>query len=298
MITHALCRGSGPVYLDYDQAALDRAYDQRAWVPDAAERIGRYAALSAAVRAAHPHHADIPYGEGPDERLDWFPADAPRAPVHIHLHGGAWRALTKSDVSFAAPAFTRANVHYVAPSFTNLPTVHLPQMVAQVAAGVAFVYRNAERFGGDPDRIFISGHSSGAHLCAVLLTRNWSGDGLPASVLKAGLCVAGSYDLQPVLLSARRDYITLDKAEALQLSPIHHVAAIKCPVAVAYGGRESPEFIRQAKAFARALLDVGRKVDLIDLEDANHFEMAERLGVPGSPIHAAALSQIAAQANT
>jgi arylformamidase len=285
--------GSELVYLDYDQAALDRAYEQRAWAPKAAEQIERYARVSAAVRAAHPHYADIVYGAGQDELLDWFPAHATRVPIHIHLHGGAWRALTKSDVSFAAPAFTRANVQYVAPSFTNLPAVRLPEMVAQVAAAVAFVYRNAERFRGDPNRIFISGHSSGAHLCAVLLTRDWSVDGLPRDVLKGGVCISGSYDLRPVLLSARRNYMTLDEAEVLQFSPIHHVSSIECPVAVAYGARESPEFIRQAKAFAEALSAAGRTAEAIHLEDADHFEMAERLSEPGGAIHAAALAQIA-----
>jgi arylformamidase len=188
-------------------------------------------------------------------------------------------------------------VHYVAPGFTNLPDVRLPDMVAQTAAAVAFIFRNAGRFSGDPNRVFFSGHSSGAHLCAVLITRDWVADGLPADVLKGALCIAGSYDLEPVLLSARRNYIRLDRAELVRLSPIRHVATIKCPVAVAYGGRESPEFIRQAKAFSTALRDAGRKVDLIHLEQADHFQMADLLGEAGSPIHKAALYQISTRPN-
>lgn len=285
---------SDGVYLDYTQNELDRAYDQRAWASNAAELIESYARLSAEVRDAHPHHADIAYGPGADETLDWFPAEGDGRAIHIHLHGGAWRALGKSDVSFVAPALTARGVHVVAPDFTNLPAARMPDMVDQLIRAVMFVHRNAEQFGGDPDRLFISGHSSGAHLCAVLLTHDWSAHALPRNIFKGGLCVAGLYDLAPVMLSSRRLYVDLAAKEARRLSPIHHAATITCPVAIAYGGRESPEFIRQARAFAARLAALHRPVHISAFGDLNHFEMAMELGRPGSDIHHMAMAQIEA----
>ena len=280
------------VYLSYSQEDLDRAYDQRAWAANAGELIAQYASASADVRSRQAHCADIKYGPGTDERLDWFDAGQTGGPIHIHLHGGAWRALSKADVSFAAPAFTEQGIAFLAPDFTNLPAVRIPEMIDQLVRAVSFVYKNASSFGGDPDRIFISGHSSGAHLCAVLLARDWTRDGLPADVLKAGLCIAGIYDLEPVMLSSRRAYVDLTPGETFSLSPARHPRSIRCPLTIAYGERESPEFARQAASFAEALRASGNPAQLIALPGKNHFEIALDLGRPGSAIFEAAMAQI------
>jgi len=283
---------STAVYLNYTQDELDRAYDQRVWADNATELIAQYASASAAVRGAHAHLADIPYGAAVEERLDWFPAAGQRRPIHVHLHGGAWRALDKSDVAFAAPAFTASGVHFVAPGFTNLPALRLPDLIGQLIRAMIYLYRNAERLGGDPDRIFISGHSSGAHLCAVLLGLDWTTHGMPADVIKGGICVAGIYDLEPVLLSSRRNYVHLTPEEMLRLSPARDPQQIRCPLVIAHGGKESPEFVRQATSFADALERAGNPPRRIVMEAMNHFEIAQELGRPGSPIHDAALAQI------
>jgi arylformamidase len=284
-----------PVYRDLDQATLDRAYDQRAWSENAAELIARFGAASAAARAARPYHADLAYGAGADERIDIFPSGTEGAPIHVHIHGGAWRALGKHDASFAAPAFTTAGINYAAPDFTNLPAVRIPDMVDQLCRALAFIHREARAFGADPDRILLSGHSSGAHLAAVLLTVDWTTYGLPVNLVKGAVLVAGLYDMEPVLLSSRRTYVHLDPAEAERLSPILHVVTIRCPVVVAYGGRESPEFVRQAEAFAGALWTARRDVTLLVEPELNHFEVAEELGRPGSAIYEAALAQALAR---
>jgi arylformamidase len=282
------------VYLNYTQDELDRAYDQRVWADNATDLIAQYASASAAVRGADAHLADIRYGPAVDETLDWFPATGNRRPIHVHLHGGAWRALDKSDVSFAAPAFTASGVHFVAPGFTNLPALRLPDMIGQLVRALTFLYLNGDRFGGDPDRIFISGHSSGAHLCAVLLGVDWTAYGVPADLIKGGVCIAGIYDLEPVLLSSRRNYVHLTPQEMLRLSPARDPERIRCPLTIAHGGKESPEFVRQATSFADALARSGNPPRRIVMPALNHFEIAMELGRPGSPINDAALAQIAA----
>ena len=280
------------VYLDYSQAELDDCYDQRVWARDAAGAIALMGRSSREARAVTAHHADLAYGDGPDERLDWFHVPGPAAPIHVHIHGGAWRLLTKADASFGAPPFVSAGIHYVVPGFSKLPGARLPDVVDQVARALAFVHRRAAGMGGDPDRILLSGHSSGAHLAAVLLTLDWRGRGLPPDLVKAGLCVGGIYDLEPVVLSARGDYVRVSAAERRALSPRLHAAAIPCPVTIVYGGRESPEFQRQAEAFAADLAAAGRPRRLIRIPDADHFDVNALMGEPGSVVYEAALAAV------
>ena len=278
-----------PVFLGYSQAELDRAYDQRAWAPDAEVSLARCRAAGSRVRAGARMLPDIRYGDHDDERLDVFPTAMAGAPIHVHIHGGAWRIQSKHDASFMAPAMTSAGMHFVTPEFTNLPACRMPDMVDQLARALGWVYRRAGAFGGDPDRILLSGHSSGAHLCAVLLTLDWAARGLPADLVKAAFCASGTYDLAPVLLSARRSYIDLTAEEAERLSPLRHVEVVRCPMIIVTGERESPEFVRQGMAFAGALRDAGCDVELIHVPKLDHFEINEAIGTAGAAPHAAAV---------
>lgn len=265
------------VFLDYDQEALDRAFDQKVWAPDGAKNLEHYKALGEQARASLPCKLNLQYGNGPDEFLDMFPAGPAIAPVHIHIHGGGWRLLRKEDASHAAAAITRTGMHYVAPDFSALPGRRLPEVVDQSARAVAWVHQHAQELGVDPDRIFISGHSSGGHVCAVLLTLDWSKYGLPPDVIKGGLCISGMYDMEPVLLSARRSYVELDPQEARTLSPVAMHKAIHCPVSIAYAQNDSPEFIRQARQFADVLAAARQPCELIQVPDTNHYEIIGRL---------------------
>ena len=279
------------IYLNYSQEELDRAYDQRVWAQNAEEAIARFAQSSSEVRIGR-RCMDFRYGDAADETLYVFPTAAPKAPMHIHLHGGAWRSLSKDDACFPAPSFVDAGIHFVVPNFTNLPENRLPGMVEQVRRAIGWVHTYAAQFDGDPDSIYLSGHSSGAHLAAVMLTTEWSAHKLPPDLIKGGLCVSGMYDLEPVLLSARREYLKLNAEECDALSPLKHIDRIRCPVSVAVGSRESPEFIRQARDFASALVSSGRHAGLIVEPDLDHFEIAQELACRESVITRAALAQV------
>ncbi|MBI4247646.1 MAG: alpha/beta hydrolase, partial [Candidatus Rokubacteria bacterium] len=183
----------GPtVFLDYDQAALDRAYDQRPWAPNMQPVIKRYAINSVAVRARIGPPRSFPYGPTPVETLDVYPAKRANAPVMVFLHGGAWRAGKAKDSAFPAEVFVKAGAHYVAPDFATVMEVGLDGMVSQVRRAVAWVAKNAATFGGDPSRIHLSGHSSGAHLAGTVVVTDWARDfGLPADVVKGAVLVSG-----------------------------------------------------------------------------------------------------------
>jgi arylformamidase len=284
---------SQPVFLDYDQAALDRQYDQRGWAPNAEAVIARYAAGSAAVRARLGAPRVLRYGDSQPETLDLYPAARADAPIHVFVHGGAWRHLSARDSAFAAETFVGAGAHFAVLDFALLPTVELGEMAAQVRRAVAWLHRHAAEFGGDRTRIHVSGHSSGAHLAALLCQTDWPRDfDLPADVVKSALLASGAYDLRPVRLSARSAYVTLTDASEHALSPQRHAARLGCPVIVAYAEHDTDEFRRHAREFHAALVAAGRRAQLVRGDGFNHFELIETLARPDGILGRAALAQM------
>jgi len=236
------------VWLDYDQAALDAAYDQRVWAPDMAEWLARHRADTAAARAALKPET-LSYGP---HLLDLYPAQGTPRGIHLHIHGGAWRAQSRDDSGFLAPALTAAGFAVAVPEFSLLPARRLPDVVAELRDCVAWLQPRGP--------IHLSGHSSGAHLAAVLATETEF-----ASVT----LVSGVFDLEPVLLSARRAYVALDAVEAAAFSPLRHAARIRGTLRLAWGTAESPEFIRQSEAMAAAT-----GAETFVLPGVNHFAAA------------------------
>jgi arylformamidase len=165
-------------------------------------------------------------------------------------------------------------------------------MADSVRRAIAWVVQNAESFGGDPDRVYIGGHSSGGHLAAVALITDWSEYGLPADAVKGGLVMSGMYDLAPVRLSWRRSYLAFTDEIESAVSPQRHLDRITVPVVVSYGTLETPEFQRQAKDFAAALEAAGKPVELIVGSNYFHQDMWETLGNPYGPNGRAALAMM------
>jgi arylformamidase len=249
------------------------------------EVLQRRAAASDAVRTRLGAPRRLAYGSTEIEQLDVFATSRPDAPIMIFLHGGAWRGGDARSQAFAAEAFVRAGAHWVAPDFATVMEVGLDGMVAQVRRAVAWVARHAGSFGGDAARIYVGGHSSGAHLAGNVLLTDWAKDyGLPADLVKGGLCMSGMYDLRAVRLSARSSYVKFDDRIEHELSPIRHLARLRCPVVVAYGTKDSPEFQRQSREYAEALRTESRLQALVVGEGLNHFEMPEMLADPSSAL--------------
>ena len=165
-------------------------------------------------------------------------------------------------------------------------------MIAQLRRAVVWLSRNAQSFGGDPTQLHVIGHSSGAHLTGVLLTTDWHGLGAAENILKSGACVSGMYELRPVLLSARSSYVTLSADEEDALSAIRHLDRVRCPILVAYGEKESPEFQRQGREFAAALKAKGRAVKELILPACNHFEGIRLMMDPRSTLARAVLAPL------
>jgi arylformamidase len=274
----------GPtVFLHYDQAELDAAYNQAAYAPNMQQLLKRWASSSEQTRARLGPPLHFAYGNAAIEQLDVFPTTRPNAPIFIFLHGGAWRSGRAADLAFAAELFVNAGAHYIVPDFSWVQDTagSLLPIADQVRRAIAWVYANAIQFLGDRTRLYLGGHSSGAHLAAVALTTDWpTSFGLPQDLIKGGICISGLYDLAPVRLSARGNYVNFDDATVHALSPQRHIVALRAPLIVAYGTEETPEFQRQNREFAAAVKAAGKPVDLLVAENYGHFEMPETLASP------------------
>ena len=191
--------------------------------------------------------------------------------------------------------FVRAGAHYVTPDFAWVQDVggSLFPMADQVCRAIAWVYENATSFGGDPERIYAGGQSSGAHLTAVALTTDWAGQyGLPANPIRGGLCASGMYELAPVRLSARANYVKFTDEMVEELSPIRHLDRLRAPLIVSYGTYETPEFQRQTREFAAAIEAAGNPVEIIVGDNYSHTELLETLCNPYGQLGAAVLRQM------
>ena len=152
-----------------------------------------------------------------------------------------------------AEALVANGIHVVVINFSKLPNKRLPDVIMQARRAIAWVWRHAREFGGDPDRLYVCGHSSGAHMAAMVLLTEWSAFGLPQDAIKGATLISGSYDLRPILLSARGSYIKLSAAEEDDLSPIRHARRVPCPVLLPHAEHDTDEFQRHTREFAAAL---------------------------------------------
>ena len=273
----------GPlVFLDYDQIELDAAYDQAVYQPNILQLNKRWASNSARTRARIGEPERRAYGDSGIEQLDLFRTAKSNAPIFVFIHGGAWVRGDAKSYSAPAEMFVGAGAHYIVPDFTSVADAggSLFPMAEQMRRAIAWVWRNAASFGGDPNRLYIGGQSSGAHLAAVALTTDWPREfDVPADIVKGGL-TSGMYELAPVRLSARANYVKFTDAMVEALSPIRHLDRLGAPVIVSYGTYETPEFIRQAKEFAAAVRDAGKLRELVVAENYSHLDLPETLCNP------------------
>jgi arylformamidase len=288
-------RAKGPiVWLDMDQLQLDDAYDQEVYAPNRAQIVERRLANSERARAILGSPQRMAYGPSEIEQLDIFRTARADAPVNVFIHGGAWRRNRAADYAVQAELMIHAGAHCVIVDFINVDEAggSLFPMAEQVRRAIAFVYRNAASFGGDPDRLFLSAHSSGSHLAACALTSGRRAENLPADMIKGAVLCSGMYDLKPVRLSKRSRYVAFTDQMQHELSPQRHLDKLTTPLILAYGTYETPEFQRQTRDFFAAVQAAGKPVQLIVGTGYNHFELLETLANPYGLIGRAVLEQM------
>ncbi|MEQ9724702.1 alpha/beta hydrolase [Pseudomonas sp. WHRI 8822A] len=269
---------------------FDQQYNARASVTDYDQYPRLYRSLSDAAHSSLQVFRDIAYGPGAGERLDIFPAAQPDAPVLLFIHGGYWRALSKAESAFMAPALVEAGACVVVIDYDLAPAVSLDHIVDQVRRSLAWINAHIAEFGGDPARVVASGSSAGGHLVGMLLAGGWHADyGVTDSVLRGALPISGLFDLQPLLATQINSWMNLDEQAARRNSPQAHFPCQGPEIVVSYGALESAEFARQSQEYLEAWQARGLPGRFVAAPGRNHFDVVLQLGEPGTPLYRAAL---------
>ena len=278
------------VWLSLTQAQLDWAYDQANHAPNRVDVLNRIAQKSALSRAKVPQALRLSYGQSPIESLDWYLSEEANAPIVFFVHGGAWKSGTAQDNALQVHWLHAMGCHVVIPDFDSVTDVKgdLSHLAAQVERALLFTFKQAKQHLANPQQIIVVGHSSGAHLSACMVTRKWTQMGLESNPIAGLLCCSGMYELEPVSLSARSQYVNFNPEMINDLSPQRHTACFQMPVTLLCADQESPEFIRQFESFAEALTLNNTPLKTHWIKANNHFEVLETLFDEHS-VHAMAL---------
>jgi len=271
-----------------DPAFRAREYNNRELFPEHPRHFARWADTSARARSTMTCYLDRAYGSSPGATLDIFPARKGDGTVLMFIHGGYWRSLDKRDFSFLAPAWVDAGVSLVVVNYDLCPKVSIERIVQQMLAASAWLYRHAEQYGMDEDRLYVSGHSAGGHLAAMLLAALWPvmDRSLPRDLVKGALAVSGVYDLRPLVhVGWLQGDLRLDEASALKASPAYLPPATRAPLTLAVGGLESSEFKRQNALLAGRWKRVLRED--VPMPGTDHFTVVDGLADPASALFAA-----------
>lgn len=271
----------------------DREYNARAAIADHPQIFARWAQQAAASRRIRACLLDLAYGDSAMEKLDIFPSRNDGAPLLVFIHGGFWRSLDKSDFSWLAPPYVARGISVALINYALAPQARLEDIVRQNLRALAWLYRNADRYGFDPTRIFVCGHSAGAHLSAMMMAAlwpRWEPD-LPADLVKGGLLVSGVFDLEPLVNAPFVNVdLSLTVERASRLSPARMPPATRAPLFTAVGELESSEFRRQTKLIGQRWPN--NFVRKVIVQRANHLTVVDEMANPANPIFDAALDMI------
>lgn len=270
---------------------MDRLYNNRALVPDYANHFARWTQASAVARQTSSCRLDVPYGDAPSETLDIFQGSGVKAPVLVFLHGGYWRSLDKADHSFIAPVFTQSGACVVIPNYALCPAVTIAHIILQMVQALSWTYRHIARYGGDPRRITVAGHSAGGHLATMMLACEWKAysEGLPARLVKNALSISGLYELDSIRHTPfLQESLQLDAAQVKKASPAWlpppKVLGGRGVLYTVAGGAESAAFLQHNELIQQAW---GKRVVPVceALPGLNHFSILEALTQPGHRLH-------------
>jgi arylformamidase len=263
---------------------IEREYNLRAAFPDHPQWFARWAAESAETRRRHSCIPDVRYGGGPKQTLDLFPASRPRSTL-MFIHGGYWRALDKQDHSFVAAPLVERGVGVAVINYDLCPGVSVAEITEQCREALLWLRREGARFGIPAQRLFVAGHSAGAHLAAMLFATDWTRR-RAAEALAGGVAISGVFDLSPLVQVSFNSDLRLDANQALALSPINLEPRVQAPLQLAVGAEETSEFIRQSWLLWERWPQCRppRSSGPLVIPHKHHFAILSELGDPGTEL--------------
>ena len=275
------------VYKDFDQETLDKAYDNRGRFPDTDACKQAQLDASDAAKSAYESKLDVRFGDGDSDLLDiYFGQGTGKRPIHVFFHGGWFKSNTKNDFGFVATPFVPHGVTTVVVEYPLIPSVRMETLIDRCRASLEWVWRNAESFGGDRDKITISGHSAGGHIAQMMMQTDFPsyGDGLPGDLVKAGCSISGVSDLEPVRFSFHNEDLQFSEDEAKAFSTLLMEPAHKGPLLAVVGDMEGEEFMRHTTALAEAWSSKGMDVEYWEMNGKHHFTTINQYIDPDSEL--------------
>lgn len=257
--------------------------------PEAKAYAERISAATRVVQRTTRTALDLRYGDDYWQKVDlYLPADrnARGLPVLCFMHGGVWVNGTKEWMGFMAPPLLDLPAIFVSVNYRLAPAARYPAALDDCLDALAWVHRNIAGYGGDPDKLFIGGHSAGGHLAALVTLRRdlTARRGLPPGVIKACFPVSGVFDLRAadpapgsIEEAVYKSFLARAEDDA-EASPVLHVEGNETPFYLTWGSRDMPSLIVQGRAMTAALEKQKGRVVSREFSGLDHFEMNEEAG--------------------
>jgi arylformamidase len=272
----------GKAWETMDRATLDRAYNNSAAVPESGAMFRAWLLRSEKVRGDHPEHLNLAYGPRPRDRIDYFSAGR-GTPVLVFIHGGFWQMRSKDDFAFLAESFLDSGVSVAMVGYPLGPEATMDDIVADSHAAIRYLSSELPKLGGDPERVVVSGWSSGGHLATMVLDE---------PLLRGGVSISGIYELEPLLKSYVNDKLHMDPAMAQRNSPILHLPGSSKQLDLFAGTAELPEMRRQTADYASARRAAGLPMQYAEIPDANHYTVLHSMMNGDGAIHRSIMAML------
>jgi len=257
--------------------------------------------------AAEKRTADVPYVKNGHRRqvLDIYTPEKPTGnslPVMFWIHGGGWQVGDKSDVAQKPKVLTDRGMVFVSTNYRLLPEVEMEELIGDVARSLGWIHKNIAKYGGDPQRIFVGGHSAGAQLAALICIdpRYLNEQGVSFDVLQGCVPVDGdTYDIPKIIMTAElrqalyggkmptfghRQKFGNDPEKHVDFSAVTHVAKGQGipPFLILYFPG-NPNTRAQAQRLESVLKDAEIPVKAYGKSDSNHSRLNNDLGKADDP---------------
>jgi len=247
---------------------------------DGCSRLGFLAANAPAVFGAYRRHADIAFGPDPQQRLDVYvpgTAAGPR-PVVVFWHGGRWRYGDKRDYRFVGAALAASGYVVMVANYRHYPQVKMPGFMSDAAQAAIWAAAHAAEFGGAQERLYLMGHSAGAHLAALLALdpRYFAAAGGPAPRIAGVIGLSGPYDFLPLLEPDVQDMFGPPSIYA-ESQPINFVRADAPPMLLVHGVEDETVRPKNSRNLAGALGALGVPVTMKLYPNVSHADTVAAL---------------------
>ncbi len=273
------------IYKQYSLSSLNAQFNNRLRVPDYATHFDQWEEWSRLTEEKYTPVKNIVYGEHPRERLDIYPSSKPNSKTLIFIHGGYWKSMNKESFHFVADGFYCYDVTTVLIEYPLMPAASMDQLVASCRRAIFWVQQNIASYQGDPEQIYVAGHSAGGHLATMMMTADFSNPPAQNLAIKGVCTLSGLFNLAPVRLSYLNDDLQMDELTVNRNNPVDSTPVIVCPLLLVVGAEESEEFKDQSLELYHNWNNQ-IPVQLIQSPGLHHFSIVEALADKTTDLHA------------